>query len=362
MDAISRLRPAVRRRMDRVKRRSLDTGAHLMAGLSLAAVVFGGLAARWPDRVPLSGLALVVLVGGSVLSRTNLLVVAAVVAVTVVTAVVMSGDRTSGVGAGAVITATGVVVLLTGRIRQRLGLRGTTGESMLIDLRDRLRAQGRFPELPEGWQAEAILRSAGGQTFGGDFLVANLSDDGRGLQVVLVDVSGKGLHAGTRALLLSGAFGGLLTAMSYRDFLPAANDYLVRQEWPEGFATAVHLTLEFDTGDYVITHAGHPPSAQYSAGSGRWHLREAEGLLLGVTPEAGYVGERGTLAPGDALLLYTDGLIEEPGRDIGAGIDRLLGEAERLIPHGFRQGAARLIDVTDRGETDDRALVLIWRS
>ena len=62
--------------------------------------------------------------------------------------------------------------------------------------------------------------------------------------MVVVDVSGKGEGAGTRALLLSGAFGGLLGALPPGEFLPAANDYLLRQDWDEGFATAVHLSLD----------------------------------------------------------------------------------------------------------------------
>ena len=99
---------------------------------------------------------------------------------------------------------------LLARSRGRLGVQGTRGDSMLVDLRDRLTAQGEMPALPEGWSAEVVLRSAGGASFSGDFLVATRSDDGQTLEVALVDVSGKGVDAGTRALLLSGAFGGLL--------------------------------------------------------------------------------------------------------------------------------------------------------
>ena len=86
----------------------------------------------------------------------------------------------------------------------------------------------------------------------------------------MVDVSGKGEQAGTRALLLSGAFGGLLSALPPAEFLPAANDYLLRQDWDEGFATAIHLSLDLATGDFEIRTAGHPPAVQLAAGSGRW--------------------------------------------------------------------------------------------
>jgi hypothetical protein len=63
-------------------------------------------------------------------------------------------------------------------------------------------------------------------------------------------------------------------------------------------------------------------------------------------------------------MLYTDGLVEAPGRDIDAGTDRLLGEAERTLSAGFRTGAQTLVanlQQTGAG-SDDCALVLIWRT
>jgi len=66
-------------------------------------------------------------------------------------------------------------------------------------------------------------------------------------------------------------------------------------------------------------------------------------------------------------MLYTDGLVEAPGRDIDMGTDRLLGEAERILAGGvggFRAGAPALVDAVQRGSdgSDDCALVLIWRA
>jgi serine phosphatase RsbU (regulator of sigma subunit) len=242
---------------------------------------------------------------------------------------------------------------------------------MLIELRDRIRDQGRLPRLQAGWQAASVLQPAGGSSFGGDFVVSAF--DGKTLQVALVDVSGKGIDAGTRALLLSGAFGGLLGSVPDGDFLGACNAYLRRRRPPggpraevraEGFVTAVHLSVDLVTGEYTVGSAGHPPAAQFDAGAGTWRVTEARGIVLGVVPDLRLVPAHGVLRPGDALMLYTDGLIEAPGLDIDAGIDRLLGEADRLVTGGFGAGAQDLVQSLQAGGagSDDCALVLIWRS
>jgi len=207
-----------------------------------------------------------------------------------------------------------------------------------------------------------VLRPAGGSSFGGDFLVS--SCDGKTLEVALVDVAGKGVDAGTRALLLSGAFGGLLGSVPQGEFLPTCNAYVRRGAAREGFVTAIHLALDLTTGDFVVSSAGHPPAAHFDAGSGTWRLTTARGIVLGVVADLRLVPERGTLRPGDALMLYTDGLVEVPGRDIDDGTDRLLGEADRLVTTGFRAGAPDLVRALSQGTgtSDDRALALIWRT
>ncbi len=266
--------------------------------------------------------------------------------------------------AGPALVATIVVTALLAdalaRTRKKLGMQGLRGNQMLVELRDRIRAQGMLPGLPDGWGSVSVLRPAGGSSFGGDFLVS--ASDGKTLEVALVDVAGKGVDAGTRALLLSGAFGGLLGSVPQEEFLAACNAYLRRGGLPEGFVTAVHLALDLATGEYVVTSAGHPPAAHFDASSGTWRLTQARGIVLGVVADLRLVPERGTLRPGDALMLYTDGLVEARGRDIDYGTDRLLGEADRLVTSGFRAGAADLVRVMQAGGGgDDCALALIWR-
>ena len=276
---------------------------------------------------------------------------------------VVDGKAGAGIVATIVLTAGFADVLA--RTREKLGVQGLRGDRMLLELRDRIRAQGKLPELGEGWGSSLVLKPAGGSSFGGDFVVSY--SDGKILEVALVDVSGKGIDAGTRALLLSGAFGGLLGSVPRDEFLPACNAYLRRGAANEGFVTAVHLSLDLATGEYVVASAGHPPAVHYDGASGRWRLTRARGIVLGVVPDlhgAAAQSEHGVLQRGDALMLYTDGLVEAPGRDIDVGTDRLLGEAERLLSAGFKAGAPALVAAMQReiGGSDDCALVLLWRT
>lgn len=315
-----------------------------------------------PDAAPPLTLAVPVMLGGLLLQRPALRGLILVVAAGLIAEIVDRGWHDVRPGSVVVLTLIGAIAVELVRDRERLGLSVGQGESMLIELRDQLQRQGEMPGLGGGWYADVAQRSAGGSSFGGDFLVSTLTDHGKRLEVAIVDVSGKGLDAGTRALLLSGALGGLLGAVAPERFLSAANDYVVRQEWDEGFATALHITVDLESGHYRLTNAGHPPAAHYSGGSGRWTLIEQFGTVLGLDPDAQFDVAEGHLARYDALLLYTDGLVELPGRDLGLGIDRLLGAAEGLIPRGFAGGAELLVDTVSPHGMDDRAVVLLWRA
>jgi Stage II sporulation protein E (SpoIIE) len=261
----------------------------------------------------------------------------------------------------AVVVVMGAVVVGLARRRARLGVAGYMGDSMLMDLQERINRQGRVPPLPSQWYVDVATRSAGGTSFAGDFIVAHRNEERDALSLVLVDVSGKGVDAGTRSLLLSGAFGGLLGALPPAEFLPSANEFLLRQGWDEGFATAVHVDLELRSGRYEVRGAGHPPAVQLLAGSGRWEMLDrVEGPVLGLVEDAVFTADVGRLGSGDVLMLYTDGLVERPRRDIGLGIDRLIGEGERLVRTGFRDSAAGFVQRLG-ASSDDCALAVLHR-
>ena len=353
---------SLRRRVSVLEDVLLPRQSRTLRLLVLAALAVGAFVVAFPKEMPFTALVLPMLVGSLVLSPRHLPWFIVFMLVLVVLAIPRQPEITLRVVAAVlVLFVAGFIILMTSFRRTRLGVAGSQGEMMLVDLRDRIQNQGTIPVLPPGWRAESALRSAGGTPFAGDFVVTAARDSGRRLEVVVVDVSGKGEGAATRALLLSGAFGGLLNALPSEDFLPAANRYLLRQEWDEGFATAVHLSLDLVTGDFTVRSAGHPPAAQRGAGSGRWIVHEAEGPALGLIDDVDFCGVSGTLRSGDAIMLYTDGMVETPNRDIGLGIDRMLGQAEALLRGEFVGAARRMIEALG-SRHDDRALVLVHRA
>ncbi|MFB7465981.1 PP2C family protein-serine/threonine phosphatase [Streptomyces sp. NPDC056224] len=314
-----------------------------------------------------SALVLPIVAGGLLLRPASLLALYAASAAALIVEALVLGPYTQGParvtpGTVLVVAACGFFGLLIAQFRSRVGVPWRRGGTMLFDLRERIRVQSKLPALPRGWHREMALRPAGGQSFSGDFVVAARTNGGRTLELVLTDVSGKGMEAGSRALLLSGAFGGLLGALPPHGFLPAANGYLLRQDWEEGFATSIHLVLDLATGDYELLSAGHLPALQLSAGTGRWQEKTGEGPLLGVYDGAEFTPARGNLRRGDVLMLFTDGLVETADRDISEGIDRLTGEADRYVAAGWEGAAWHLIEKVAKDVNDDRALLLIRRS
>ncbi|MEW2545264.1 PP2C family protein-serine/threonine phosphatase [Streptomyces sp. NPDC047002] len=366
----------MRRRLHRVRMALRRSGVDYFRGDGSDWIAMAGLLLLVPAiavttlAIPLwcapTALAVPIVAGGLLLRPASLLGLYAASAAALIIEAIVLGPYNEGPGrvtpgAVLVVAACGLFGLLLAQFRARVGVPWRRGGTMLFDLRERIRVQSALPSLPKGWYREWSLRPAGGQSFSGDFVVAARTNGGRTLEVVLTDVSGKGMDAGSRALLLSGAFGGLLGSLPPHGFLPAANAYLLRQNWDEGFATSIHLVLDLDSGDYELLSAGHLPALQLHAGTGLWEEKSGEGPLLGVYDGAQFDPVKGALRPGDVLMLFTDGLVEAPGRDLGEGIDRLTGAADRYVKAGFEGAAWHLIEAVAKDVNDDRALLLVTR-
>ncbi len=305
--------------------------------LTLLALVLAGGIYLWPDYVPIVSLVLPLLGANLLLGPRHLPWFVVFMLVLVVVAVTRQDNLSPRTVIGiVVIFIVGFIILMTSFRRTRLGVGGSQGESMLVDLRDRIQGQGGIPVLPDGWYAESALRSAGGTPFAGDFVVASRPQAGDRLDVAVVDVSGKGEGAGTRALLLSGALGGLLGALPSADFLVSANDYLLQQNWEEGFATAIHLSLDLRTGEFERAERRPPrgrAAGQPAPDGGRC-------TRVGARPSACCRGASSppSAAPAAAVTRSCStptAWSRRRSRDIGLGIDRMLGQAEQLLRGEF---------------------------
>lgn len=260
----------------------------------------------------------------------------------------------------AVVTIVAAVTFFAST-RNRSGLPTALGEAMLVDLRDRLQSQGVMPALPAGWLAQSAMLSAGGAKFAGDFFVADMTEDEQHLEMVLVDVCGKGVAAGTQSLQFAGALGGLIGALPPQGLFAAANAFLLRQNWDDGFATAVHVLINLATGEFVIINAGHPPALRWESARTEWSVDGARGMALGIEKRPDFHLTAGRLGPGDALMFYTDGVVESHSQDFTSGIEKLRGTAKTIVAAGFDGAPARILRTVKSGD-DDRAILILHRT
>jgi len=330
------------------------TLAALLVGVALCfvvSVVAYGL-------MPMTAYYIWLLLGMLLLRFRPLVVLSTVTGTAALAAVLLDGDMNTPRVTACFILLISIALILYASSRQQSGLPGPVSEAMLADLRDRLQSQGTIPELPNGWRSQSAMLAASGVGYGGDFLVANLHDGGRRFELILVDVCGKGVGAASKALQFGGALGGLIGALPPRELFLAANDFLLRQHSDETFATAVHVLIDLDTGDYQLTSAGHPPALVWSPSGGSWAVDGARGTALGITPDPDFFMTKGRLSPGDALMFYTDGVVETRTTDLDEGVAWLQREAARAIARGFDGAADRIISKVSRGD-DDRAVLIL---
>jgi serine phosphatase RsbU (regulator of sigma subunit) len=170
------------------------------------------------------------------------------------------------------------------------------------------------PVLPRiaGVDLAARYRAAGSSDVGGDFYDA-FSVGPDQWAVVLGDVSGSGPDAAA----ITGIARYSIRAIAPHLASPAAvlarlNDALLRQAADDRFLTAVLVRLRplADRVEVELACGGHPPAMVLRDDESVTVLDRAPGLLLGTLHGTGFVDVGITLRPGDALVLYTDGVTE----------------------------------------------------
>lgn len=222
------------------------------------------------------------------------------------------------------------------------------------------------PALPhiEGIDLAARYQVAqSGSDIGGDFYDVFPLDDGSTF-VVIGDVSGKGPSAAA----VTGVVRQILRAVALHEPTPAAalaaaNRVLTPQFDDSRFCTA--MVARVDGTTVTIANAGHPLPYLVRGGSAE-AVSEARGTLLGVVDEPALHDVVVELAPGEALVMVTDGLTEARREDREFGEGALL-ECLGSIPAGST--AATIADAlvaaaenyAEETIADDLAVVVIAR-
>ncbi|MGW0364639.1 PP2C family protein-serine/threonine phosphatase [Streptomyces sp. NPDC002990] len=227
-----------------------------------------------------------------------------------------------------------------------------------------------LPVVP-GLELACHYAAASPQHVGGDFYDVFPLHGGR-WAFFLGDVCGKGPEAAavtslTRYTLRAAA----LIDPDPHNVLTALNSALLLDPAVgTRYCTAVFGILEpagDDSFTVTVATGGHPPLYHLRMnGTSRLadpvHLQG--GMLIGALPEASFASRTFRLAPGEALLLYTDGLIEartEDGTMIGEeGLARFLtGRTRPLNATALIEDTVDLIDTLPQGADDDVALLAL---
>ncbi len=166
----------------------------------------------------------------------------------------------------------------------------------------------QMPEIP-GLQLAG--RSAPCRSVGGDYFDFFSLPDGR-LAFLVADVAGKGLSA---ALLMSNLQARVQALMEV-EFdvarLVTRLNHSLKANTPDNkFITGFFAILDPRTGSMTFTNAGHNPPALVR-NSGKVELLTTGGPVLGILPNIPYLGGHTVLAPGESLVMYSDGVSEAP--------------------------------------------------
>jgi sigma-B regulation protein RsbU (phosphoserine phosphatase) len=200
-----------------------------------------------------------------------------------------------------------------------------------------------FPPFPDHDEFSVFAALEPAREVGGDFYDYYFIDEER-LCFCIGDVSGKGVPAAlfmamAKTLIKSRAADDRSTA----SILTHVNDELSADNQSCMFVTVFAGILNIRTGELLYTNAGHnPPYIKRKDGSLQC-LDQRHGPVIGAVEGMVYAEGRDTMALGDLLLLFTDGVTE--AMDVG---DRLFSEdrLEQLLTSMDTNDADKVVDNT----------------
>ena len=213
-------------------------------------------------------------------------------------------------GAALVVVALLVGFVISAFVRQQMRAHAAHELEMAKDIQ--LSAlPTEFPPFPDMPTFDIWASMATAKEVGGDFYDFYFTGPDRVLFLV-ADVSGKGVPAAmfmmhAKTLLKSAAQTGKPIAQAFEE----VNNVLCEGNTSNTFVTVWAGELNIFTGHVTYVNAGHNPPVLRRGGKVEY-LKSRPSLVLGAMPGVRYrVGEL-DLEPGDAIYLYTDGIVEQP--------------------------------------------------
>ena len=190
------------------------------------------------------------------------------------------------------------------------------------------------PAVP-GWQVAFTLQPA--RTTSGDFYDVHILPTGR-LAILIADVVDKGVGAALTMVLSWSLLrtGALEHPAAPAQVLGAVNRRLLGDTHTGDFVTVFYGILDPVTGSLVYSNAGHDPPYLLPGpdGRGRQELG-GTGLPLGILEDAAWGECQVQLAPGDLLVLYTDGVADaQDAAGSFYGRERLQAKVQSLAQAG----------------------------
>ena len=185
-----------------------------------------------------------------------------------------------------------------------------------------------FPPFPDVRSVDFYADMKTAKDVGGDFYDFYFSGPDK-ITFLVADVSGKGVPAALYMMRAKTTIKGIAqTGKPIADVVNEANDALCEGNGANMFVTVWIGEIDITSGRITYVNAGHNPPIIVrgsNAAEPTSYLRSRPGLVLGAMPGLRYVSREETLAPGDAIYLYTDGITEQPDQH-----GELFGE-ERLL-------------------------------
>ena len=222
--------------------------------------------------------------------------------------------------------------------------------------------------FPEGPRFQVFGSMEPAREVGGDFFDVMNLDKGR-IGIAVADVSGKGVPAALfmmscRTLLKGAAIG----APGPGAVLREVNELLTQDNEAQMFVTVFYAIFDPESGEFVYANGGHNSPLIVHADGSSIELRGTGGVALGVMGGIEYREDALRLAPGEAVVLFSDGVTEAENDTLELfELERLRQVFDGVPPRNAEESNNAVFEAVhhfagDTPQSDDITCITLYRS